>query len=74
MLYFLMLIVCDFLQQEHFALNDIACREELKSVVRFCFATVRGHQIGKKCASLVSFFKNQAVLGILQLLFHVQKI
>lgn len=60
--------VCDFLRQEHFEREDIEWREKFNSLVRFCFASVRGHQISKKRASLVSIFKNQAVLGILVVL------
>ena len=46
------LFVCDFLQQGHFEEEDVekedVAREEFNSMVRFYFASVLGHQIGKK--------------------------
>ena len=42
------LFVCHFLQQEHFEQEDIAYRAEFDGVIKFCFGSVRGHQIDKK--------------------------
>lgn len=47
----------EHIEQENFVQEDISYTEELNSLVKVYLASVWDHQIGKKWASLVSFFQ-----------------